>query len=33
MGDPELVAALPTWFVGTDQPMRSGGFTQAVAVA
>ncbi|MBA2634795.1 MAG: hypothetical protein H0U86_17655 [Chloroflexi bacterium] len=32
-GDPALVAALPGWFVGTDQPMRTGGLTQAVAVA
>ena len=31
-GDPELVAALPTWFVGTDQPMLAGGLA-AAAVA
>jgi len=31
-GDPELVAGLPTWFVGTDQPMRAGGLA-AAAVA
>jgi DNA-binding HxlR family transcriptional regulator len=32
-GEPSLVSALPTWFIGTDQPMRSGSIEPAAAVA
>jgi DNA-binding HxlR family transcriptional regulator len=32
-GEPALVAALPTWFVGTEQPMASSGAVPAGAVA